>query len=180
MKRLTNIITIISIILCIYYIYLHLVPFDLSKVILGIVSILLLIIPILIERFSKIKVEKYIKLIYYFFLLISFILGVVFQLYYRTLYFDLFVHTLFGLLLSIIIGSRLKVNSFKGFFLMLSIIVFIGFLWEGLEFFSDVFFNTDHQKKINGATDTMTDLLAAVLGNIIYCIYFSVMNKIKK
>lgn len=180
MKTTININVTISVILTVYYLYLHLVPFDIGKVITGMVSIGLLIGPLLIEKFSKIKIEKYIKLIYYFFLLISFILGGLFQLYYSTQFFDLIVHTLFGLLLSIIIANKLKINSWKNFFIMLSLVVFVGFLWETLEFFGDVFTGSDHQRKISGAEDTMTDLLATMVGSSIYCIYFWIMNKIKK
>lgn len=180
MKILTNIIAIISLLLTIYYLYLHLVPFDISKISLGFVSIILLILPILIEKFSKIKIEKYIKLIYYFFLLIAFILGGLFSLYYNTLYFDLLVHGLFGLFLSIIIGTKIKVNSLPNFFFIIAIVLLIGFAWESLEFFSDIFLHTDHQRRISGATDTMTDLLISLVGSAIYSIYFIVTNKIKK
>lgn len=180
MKLITNIIFIISFLLTLYYLYLHLIPFDISKIILGIVSIILLIVPIIVEKIYKIKIEEYIKLIYYFFLLIAFILGGLFTLYYRTLYFDLIVHGLFGLLLSTIIGTKLKITSWKNFFLLISIIIAIGFFWECLEFCSDISIGTDHQRKITGAIDTMTDLLIAIGGSIIYCLYFKVMNKIKK
>ena len=179
MKLITNIIITISILLSVYYMYLHLVPVDINRISLGVVSLLLLVIPILIEKFSKIKIEKYVKLIYYFFLLISFILGVLFQLYYSTYFFDLIVHGLFGLLLSIIIGTKLKSNSWMNFFLLLSIVIFIGFIWESLEFFSDVFMRTDHQEKISGAKDTMTDLLMSMVGTMIYSVYVLIENKIK-
>lgn len=180
MKIVTNIIIVISILLTIYYLYLHLIPFEIGKVGLGIMSIIFLILPIFVEKICKIKVEKYIKLIYYFFLLVSFILGGLFQLYYSTLYFDLFVHGIFGLLLSIIVGTKVKPNSFTNSFLIISVVVFISFLWETLEFFGDVFFNTDHQRRISGATDTMTDLLITMVGSNIYLLYYMIMNKIKK
>ena len=120
MKLITNIIFTISVLLSVYYLYLHLMPLDANKLILGTVSIILLISPIIVEKFSKIKVEKYIKLIYYFFLLVAFILGGLFELYYKTSFFDLLVHGLFGFLLSIITGTKIKINSWKNFFLMLS------------------------------------------------------------
>lgn len=180
MRILTNSIITISLLLTLYFIYLHLIPFDVGKIILGIVSIILLIVPIIALKFSKVKIEKYIILIYYFFLFVSFILGGLFQLYYHTLYFDLFVHGIFGLLLSIIIGTKLKVDNWKHLFLVLIIVLAIGFLWETLEFVSDVFLGTDHQRKISGATDTMTDLLIAVLGSFVYCFYTFCVNKIKQ
>jgi len=179
-KLITNIIFIISILLSVYYLYLHLMPLDASKLILGIVSITLLVGPIIVEKFSRIKVEKYIKLIYYFFLLVAFILGVLFGLYHSTSFFDLLAHGLFGFLLSIIIGTKLKIKSWKDFFLMLSVVLFIGFIWESIEFFGDLFMGTDHQEKINGATDTMTDLLISLVGSIFYSIYYKIMNKINK
>lgn len=180
MKLISNIVFIISITLSCYYLYLHLIPFEVSKVLLGLLSIILLIGPFIIEKFSKVKIEKYIKLIYYFFLLIAFILGGLFTLYYRTSFFDLLVHGLFGFLLSIIIGYKLKNNSWESFFLLLSIVLFIGFFWESLEFLGDVFTGSDHQEKITGAEDTMTDLLISLAGSTIYCVFYKLLNKIKK
>ena len=143
-------------------------------------SIILLTGPIIIEKLSKVKIEKYIKLIYYFFLLMAFILGGLFGLYYSTSFFDLLVHGLFGFFLSMIIGSKLKIDSWNKFFLLISIIISIGFIWESLEFSSDVFLGTDHQEKINGSRDTMTDILISVLGSSSYYVYFRIMNKIRK
>ena len=180
MRKLTNIIILINTLLTLYYIYLHFSPLDISKILLGIVSILLLIIPIMYEKIRNIEIEKYIKLIYYFFLLISFILGGLFQLYYSTTFFDLFVHCVFGLLLSIILGAKLRINTLKNFIVLLSLVIFIGFLWESLEYTSDIFMRTDHQEKISGASDTMTDMLVSMVGVFIYSIYFFIMNKIKK
>lgn len=179
LKKLTNIIIVISILLLIYYVYIHISPLDTKKMLLGIIGLILILLPIICEKFKYIEIEKYIKLIYYFFLLVAGILGILFQLYYSTTYFDLFVHGLFGLLLSIILGNQIKINSFKDVIKLLSIVVFIGFLWESIEYFSDVFLSTDHQEKISGAGDTMTDLLVATLGSTIYITYQKIMNKIK-
>ena len=125
MKLITNIIFIISVLLSGYYLYLHLVPLELGEVLLSAFSIILLMLPILIEKFSKFKIEKYIKLIYYFFLLISFILGGLFKLYYSTSFFDLIVHGMFGFLLSMIIKPKVKVGGIKGIFLIIMIVLTI-------------------------------------------------------
>lgn len=139
----------------------------------------MILLPIVLEKFKYIKIEEYIKLIYYSFLLIAFILGILYQLYYSTTYFDLFVHCLFGVLLTIILGTKIKISSFKNIVKIISIIIFVGFLWESIEYFSDVFLKTDHQEKISGSTDTMTDLLISLLGSIVYIGYRKIMNKIK-
>lgn len=179
-KKLTNIIVTINTLLSFYYIYLHFSPFNVSKILLGLVSIILLISPIVYEKIKRAKIKEYIKLIYYFFLLISFILGGLFQLYYRTLYFDLFVHSMFGFLLSIILNKKIKTTPLKKVIILLSFIVFAAFLWECLEFFSDVIIGTDHQEKISGAKDTMTDMIMSIVGLAPYMLYFNVVNKIKK
>lgn len=160
--------------------YINISPFDLKKLLLGLVGFIFIFIPIICEKFKLIKIEKYIKLIYYFFLFVAGILGGLFQLYYSTTYFDLFSHFLFGLLLSIILGTKIKINSFKDVFKFISIVIFIGFLWECIEFFFDVLLKTDHQEKISGSLDTMTDLLISIVGSIIYCGYTIIVNKIKK
>ena len=180
MRLITNIIIIISFLLSGYYLYLHIIPLDINKLLLGILSIILLIVPIIIGKLNNKKIEKYIKLIYYFFLLIAFILGGLFGLYYSTSFFDLLVHGLFGFLLTLILSTKFDLNNKYNMLLLISVVITIGFLWESLEFFSDIFLKTDHQEKISGATDTMTDLLISIVGIFIYIIYFKVMNKIKK
>ena len=180
MKKLINTIVVINVLLLIYYVYINISPLDIKKILLGLVGFIILLIPIIYEKFKHIEIEKYIKLIYYFFLLVAFILGGLFQLYYSTTYFDLFVHGIFGLLLSIILGTKTKINSLKNFVLLISLVLLVGFLWETLEFFSDVVLGTDHQEMISGATDTMTDLLISVVGVFLYSSYTLIMNKIKK
>jgi len=179
MKLITNIIILISIILTLYYSYLHLIPLDIYELLLSALSLVLLMVPIIIEKFSKIKIEKYIKLIYYFFLLISFILGGLFKLYYSTQFFDLIVHFLFGFFLTIILSKKIKINCFKNIFLIFMIVLSLGFLWECLEFVGDIFIGTDHQEKISGAADTMTDLLISILGACIYMLLNNILNKIR-
>ena len=179
MKKLTNTIIVISILLLVYYIYSHINPLDIQKILLGLIGFIILLIPIIYEKFKHIEIEKYIKLIYYFFLLVAGILGGLFQLYYSTTYFDLFIHGLFGLLLSIILGTKIKINSCKDVIKILSIVIFAGFIWESIEYFSDVLLKTDHQEKISGAGDTMTDLLVSTLGSGIYIFYKKVVNKTK-
>lgn len=179
MTIVTNIFIIINILLSGYYLYLHCLPFELGKIILGIVSILLIIVPLIIEKFCKLKIEKYIKTIYYFFLFIAFILGILFSFYYSTAYFDLIVHFLFGFFASIILSNNIKVSNWKKWIIVISCVLLLGFLWEFLEFLSDICFGTDHQRKISGATDTMTDLLISALGSFVAVGYFYFMNKIK-
>jgi len=154
-------------------------PLELAEILLSIVSIILLVAPTLIEKFSKLKIEKYIKLIYYFFLLISFVLGGLFKLYYSTCFFDLIVHGMFGFLLSTIIKSRVKVNGIRGLFFVIMVVVTVGFVWECLEFGSDVFVGTDHQEAISGSTDTMMDLIISVIGSLIYYIGTNALNKFR-
>ena len=180
MTIVTNVLIIINILLSGYYLYLHCLPFELGKVIFGVVSILLIIVPLIIEKFCKLKIEKYIKMIYYFFLLIAFTLGILFSLYYSTSYFDLIVHFLFGCFLTFVLASNIKISNWKNFIIIISIVSFVGLAWEGIEFFSDIWLGTDHQRKISGATDTMTDLLISVLGSFISSSYFYIMNKIKR
>lgn len=180
LKKLTNTMVVISVLLLIYYVYIHVNPLDTFKIFLGVMGLVLIIIPIIYEKYNKKKIEEYIKLIYYFFLLVAFILGGLFQLYYSTTYFDLFVHGIFGLLLSIILGTKIKINSLRNFVFLMSLVLLVGFIWEMLEFGSDIVFGTDHQEKIGGAYDTMTDLLISLFGVLFYSSYILIMNKIKR
>lgn len=179
MTILINTFFTIDILLSIYYLFLHIVPLDINRLLLGILSLIILIIPIILEKLNKVKLEKYIKLIYYFFLLMAFILGILFGAFYMTSFFDLLVHFIFGILLSIVLLNRLKPNTWKKTLLVISIVLSISFLWELLEFSSDIFFNTDHQEKISGAKDTMTDIIMSIVGSVAQIIYYYSLNKLK-
>lgn len=160
-----------------YYIYLQIKFKQYIKLIEALASILILLGPIILNKIFKIKLKEYIKVIYYLFFFLAFIIGFVFGFYYKTLYYDLLIHFLSGVLSAIVLNECLKVPNKKlKCFIIFSIVLSLSTCWEFLEFLSDIILKTDHQHKISGATDTMSDLLMCVLGIVIYFI----INKIKR
>lgn len=178
MKLLMRIICSIYLLLVIYYSYIQIKWGEYLNLFISLLAIIIFILPLIINKFYKIK--EYIKLIYYFFLLLAFILGILFHFYYTTLYFDLFVHFLFGFLLTIIIKDYTKLPNGKHIFIIISLVMFVGLCWEFLEFFSDLLINTDHQRFASGSTDTMTDLLMTLIGSIFYLSSQLFVHKIKQ
>lgn len=177
MKFLKNLTISIYVTFLIYYIYLQIKFKQYIKLIEAVASILILFGPLIIRKIFKIKLKEYIRTIYYVFFLLAFVIGFIYGFYYKTLYYDLLIHFLFGLLVSIILNDYLKIpNKILKNIIIFSIALSLNTCWELLEFSSDIIFKTDHQQKISGATDTMTDLLACTFGSLTYL----VIHKIKR
>lgn len=171
MKFLKKLTISFYIILLVNYIYLQVQFKQYTKLIEALASILVLFGPMIINKIFKIKLKEYIKVIYYVFFLLAFIMGFIYGFYYKTLYYDLLIHFLFGLLASIILNYYLQMpNKLFKTIVIFSIVLSLSTCWEFLEFFSDILIHTDHQHKVSGATDTMTDLLVCAFGIIIYFI----------
>lgn len=167
----------VYILFLIYHIYLQIKFKQYIKLIEAVASILILFGPIILNKVFKTKLKEQVKVIYYLFFLLAFIIGFVFGFYYKTLYYDLLVHFLSGFLASIVLNEYLNLpkKALKKI-IIFSVVLSLSACWELLEFASDIILKTDHQHKISGATDTMSDLLMCVLGIIFYFI----INKIKR
>lgn len=149
------------------------------------------IIPILLFPFAVRKIFKYqmsgtLKLIYYLFVIVALVLGSILGWYYKVSWLDLLAHFISGILTAlcslIVIKEKklLKENNIG--FIILYIICFtltIAVTWEFFEFFSDKFFGGDSQWVLKtGVDDTMTDMLIAFVGGIIFSIYVFVRMKL--
>ena len=171
----------IYLIFLIYYIYLQIKFKQYIKLIEAVASILILFTPLILNKIFKIKLKEYIKVIYYYFFFLAFIIGFVFGFYYKTLYYDLLMHFLSGLLSAIVLNEYLKISNKKlKYFITFSIILSLSTCWELLEFLSDIILKTDHQHKISGSTDTMSDLLVCIIGVIIYFIINKINDYFRK
>ena len=145
----------------------------------------IVVLPYILEKIVKCRISETLKLIYYSFTVISLVLGSIMELYYKIWWFDLFVHFLSGLFtafVSLIILKKKdlikKENLLFNIIFILAITLTIASFWEFLEFFSDRLFGGDSQWVIKtGVDDTMTDMLIAFLGGIIFSIYFFIRMK---
>ena len=158
MKFINNVIIIISILLSIFsFNYLMFIG----------------LIPLLIISFIIRKHNKYLEFVYLLFLLISYVLGFIYDYYDKVYYFDALAHSLFGLVGSIYslpLLNKLKkydINSlvFNVFFIIIFTLS-LASLWEIFEFTIDrIFENANMQRSLN---NTMKDIISAFLFSILY------------
>lgn len=159
---------------------------SLSKILTTLSIIPILLVPLLIKKLFKYDVSEELKLIYYLFIIVSLVLGSILGLYYRISWFDLLAHFLSGAFVSfvsliLIKHKRLLKKENTGFIIlfMLSASLMVASCWEFFEFFSDKILGGDVQWVVKtGVDDTMTDMLIASLGSIIYSIYFLIQVKL--
>lgn len=127
----------------------------------------------IIQKIFKIKINEYLNFIFVLFIFIAHFLGVVVDLYSKIYWFDKFTHFLSGVLTSFIAIYLLVKCNIKGktLFNILFIIAFtmmIAGLWEIFEYTSSCLFNLDPQRVLQtGVSDTMGDIIVALLGSII-------------
>ena len=141
---------------------------------------LLMIIPFI---FKKIKLEfsEPIKTVYLIFMILSCLMGSVLKLYGRIYWFDSFVHYISGALTAFIAFLVLiKFNKYKEKELAFNILFIIiltlavAALWECYEFTVDMILGGDTQKVlITGVTDTMKDIICALLGGTLVSIMYA-------
>lgn len=159
---------------------------SLSKILTTLSIIPILLVPLLIKKLFKYDVSEELKLIYYLFIIVSLVLGSILGLYYKISWFDLLTHFLSGAFVSfvsliLIKHKRLLKKENTGFIIlfMLSASLMVASCWEFFEFFSDKILGGDVQWVVKtGVDDTMTDMLIAFLGSIIYSIYFLIQVKL--
>lgn len=142
------------------------------------ITILLYLIIIPIAYILKLKpVLIFIYLIYTF---IAFLLGSLCHLYQITTWYDTFAHFLWGVisgLIAIYILDKFNLYDknkiwFNVFFIFIfSLATFT--IWEVGEFSSDKLFGMDTQRASTGVYDTMKDIIAALIGNILFLSWYS-------
>ena len=140
---------------------------------------LVFMLPRIISKLFKLKLNNKIEFIYIIFIFISQFLGSVLNLFNIVWWYDLFTHFVSGILTSVL--ALLLLNYFNicnksKFFNLLFILIFtisIAALWEFMEFFADTFLNMNVQHSIEtGVSDTMEDMLIATLGGLIVFIKY--------
>lgn len=137
-------------------------------------------IPRVICHILKIKLPDSMEMVYLLFVFLAQFLGSVVNLYSSIYWFDSFTHFLSGILTAVFALAILnwfhqyqsKSISFNIFF-MIAFSLMVASLWEMFEFTSDCLLGGDTQKVAEtGVTDTMKDMIVALLGAILTCIYY--------
>lgn len=146
------------------------------------IMLILLLIPLLILAIFIGKWDKKLELVYLIFLFIAYALGYGLDLYNRVYHYDSVVHFIFGIVCSIYAIyvfdylNRRNNKNFKSIFIVLFTLALAG-LWEIVEFLIDIIFNSNMQR---GLTDTMKDIICALISSGIYALIYSYKNNHNK
>jgi len=132
--------------------------------------ILLVLLPNMIRKFTKIKITERMELIYLLFLFVAHFLGSIVDLYHKISWYDTFAHYISGFMtcfLGYLIYVKCKgiKNPFLEVLFLLSFSALVAVSWETFEFVSDQIFGKDAQNVVTtGVSDTMMDMIVALLG----------------
>ncbi len=175
------IIIVLSFVICNIYTVIYLRDKD---YLLIVSSILISIVPFfahIINKRAKRKLSESIKAVAFTFYFFSAVLGTIGDYYAKVLFYDKFTHFTSGILISWLFirvyQSLFKVRDNRlsiRLLFMNSFNISIAALWEVFEFTSDFIIGREFQK---GLVDTMTDMIAAILGGLIMTVIYIYKSK---
>lgn len=152
---------------------------DWSDLFVIVQAIIIVCIPYFLEKKFSIHTPYMLRLGFVLFMFSTLILGEIADLYNTLWWWDIALHTISSagitiigfIILSIIYRDKdLQAAPWLTSFLVFSFAMSLAVLWEIYEFVIDIFFETDTPMQL-GNTDTMTDLIVAVLGALVVCWY---------
>ena len=164
----------LSTLICLFY---TIVYFTKHNYLMMVLSALVIFLPLLVYSLDKIVkkgVPDIIKTSFIIFIFVSAVLGGVANFYGNIPFYDKVVHFISGLLISwafIIAFERFNKN-YNITSLIFNLTCFnatVAVLWEFCEFTFDTIF---HQSVQRGNTDTMTDMLVAIIGGALVSIIY--------
>lgn len=187
MKKLNNSLIALTVIASYSYAVRDLIMKSYDRLACSLSIILVLLVPKILRKLFKLKISKYIELVYIIFVILAHFFGSVVNLYNTTSWYDLFAHFISGVLtaiLSVIImkwfGVYNKRNKGFNIIFMISFVLMVASIWEFIEFSGDHIFNLNLQHAIEtGVTDTIEDMLMAFSGSIIVLIIYLLDKKNK-
>ena len=182
MKKINNLIIILSLVIeLIYFIMNPIITVDNILLLLSYIPVIF--IPKIfnyIFKKSKIKITDDIEFAYLIFLILAFLFGSIMGGYSKIYWYDSFTHLLSGVFTAFMAIVLLKwLNRYNKKDIVFNIIYIIlvtlsvAVLWECTEFTIDKILGTDTQKVLTtGVNDTMKDMICALVGSILYSIYY--------
>ena len=182
MKKINNLIIILSLVIeLIYFIMNPIITVDNILLLLSYIPVIF--IPKIfnyIFKKSKIKITDDIEFAYLIFLILAFLFGSIMGGYSKIYWYDSFTHLLSGIFTAFMAPILLKwLNRYDKNDIVFNIIYIIlitlsvAVLWECVEFTIDKVLGMDTQKVLTtGVDDTMKDMICALIGSILYSIYY--------
>lgn len=128
--------------------------------------------PLLLRK-TKYKLNSNNLFSYYLFVFFAYFCGCVINLYNSVWWYDIFIHFcsgVFSFLVGMFLLKREQIEAGKWFSALLGIcvVMFVAGLWELFEFSIDFVLNMNLQHSVEtGVSDTMIDILAALIGGIL-------------
>lgn len=191
MKKITliNRIVILGIIIfSLLYLFLGDYTHGLYKYLIIISIIPVVLIPTLLNKFTKFKINEVIELVYLLFIFFGYFLGAVLNFYGKIALYDKLIHGLSGVMtsiLAIIILVKSKCYDknplWVNILFIICVTLSVAAFWEFFEFTNDIIFGKDAQKVAKtGVDDTMLDMIMAFIGSIIYSIIYFIEVKTNK
>lgn len=182
LKWCSRILICIMLGIAIWYLFDRLSSGNYNRLAIGLATFPVLLVPYLIKKLFHYEMSEVLTFVYYLFVFCSLVLGSVLNWYSQIGWFDLFTHFLSGILTSFVALIFLKkVHLLDKKYLWFQIIFTVCFtlaiacLWEFWEFSCDTLTGGDTQKVLgSGVTDTMTDMLIAFAGCILYTIIYTI------
>lgn len=151
---------------------------DWENIFLTLLVIGLTLAPAFLDRQYRIVIPPEFQLISAAFVFLSLFLGSASDFYYKYWWWDVVLHTSSGFLLGIVgfiflfvlnRTNRIPRDMRPGFicFFAVTFSVFLGVMWEIVEFIVDRFTTANMQSQETGVVDTMQDLIVDTLGAVI-------------
>lgn len=175
-KKINILLIVLSSIVSLYFVFTR--DNNISLILKDLSIILTISAIYIVQKLFKIKINEYINFIYIVFIVLAHLLGSICELYNYIYWYDKFVHFMSGIVSSLCaIYLLIRFNKFSNVFFDVLFIVSFAMLvascWEIFEFTSSIVFNCDPQKVLlTGASDTMGDIIVALLGSILISICY--------
>lgn len=143
--------------------------------------------PYFIQKIGKIKLPNMLEGLYMIFIFFAYFLGSIMKLYGKIGCYDLIAHFVSGILSAMVAYYLYKMINKKEGNITVMILFILGFTalvavsWEIFEFACDKIFKKDAQYvQKTGVDDTMTDMIVALIGAILYDILYWIQIKKEK
>ena len=134
------------------------------------------------EKIFKIKINDGFKMIWIIFVFMAHYLGVIVGLYNSLEYYDKITHTISGILtayVAIIILEHVKLKGkTTNILFIVSFSALCAVSWEVFEFVCNILVGGDAQKVLEtGVDDTMLDMIVALLGSLLFSVWYVVNSR---
>lgn len=172
---------------------------EVYKLLFRLAFVILMFVPFAIKNTFRVTFSRVTTIAFYVFMFLSAFLGNVLEFYRKFSEWDMLIHLLMGVLISVlsiyilnltVYKKGSKHNLFFTYLFMIVFAVFVASLWEIWEFLGDILFDLGSQRYIdyNGTLllgksaifDTMMDIIMGFVGSIVGVIFTALMLKVNK